>query len=381
MFKPTAIAIPLLTLFLAACGGSGGGDSVVSQTGNDTEETSPNAVTNGTIDQDSFELVADIRNPASYNFSGVTVDLTAFAGDQFQNPVPDGTTIFFSAESGLVPPSCTTTNGSCSVQWVSTGYRPGQEGQDEYIDLERVNERDSIGNRSVFGLTTILAYAEGEPGFTDSNNNGLYDPGEPFQAFGEAVRDDDLLNFDEDELDSNENGPVEFFADYDRDGVYDPAPEFYQGSACSEAARALGHCGSRMHVRSSVVIAQATQDLIHVSFYRAQTVGGIKTFTELTDGFSLGDSGTFYVYIGDNNLSKSASGTTLSAAAEGYEIFGDNGAVRNNVGILPDSYRGLPSSFGDVYAISYDPEVGQAQENITVTITSGDFTRTQKYFR
>src|SRR5690606_39807866 len=155
----------------------------------------PISITTGIPDQDSFSVVADILNPGAYDVSGVTVGITAYAADQFQNPVPDGTVINFTAESGSIPSFCETANGVCTVEWRSQSYRPGQEADAQYASLDRVNETDPLkGGASVEGLTTILAYTIGEAGFTDSNNNGLFDAGESFMAFAEPVRDDDLFN-------------------------------------------------------------------------------------------------------------------------------------------------------------------------------------------
>src|SRR5690606_40053700 len=131
----------------------------------------PISITTGIPDQDSFSVVADILNPGAYDVSGVTVGITAYAADQFQNPVPDGTVINFTAESGSIPSFCETDNGVCTVQWRSQAYRPGQEDDAQYASLDRVNETDPLkGGASVNGLTTILAYTIGEAGFTDSNN-------------------------------------------------------------------------------------------------------------------------------------------------------------------------------------------------------------------
>lgn len=327
------------------------------------------AVTTGLADQDSFEVVANIRNPLGYDVSGGDgVEITAFAGDQFQNPVPDGTVINFTAESGLLPPSCTTDNGSCTVTWRPTGYRPGEENDPEYSSLNRVNERDPVRVASAAGLTTILAYTEGEAGFTDSNNNGVYDVGEPFEAFAEAVRDDDKLNFqlngDTTELDVNANGPIEFFADYDSDGVHDAAPNVYQGALCSDAARQVGHCGSMMHVRDSVIISQATQEPNGILFF--ESTNG-RDFTTFNGPLDASGSGSFYVYIADQNLSKAGVGTSLEVSGEGYEIFGRTGDVGNDIGLLDSSFTGLPSRFGDLFLVSYAPE-GAGRVSIEVTI-------------
>ncbi|MEW6430075.1 MAG: hypothetical protein AB1730_01095 [Myxococcota bacterium] len=61
-------------------------------------------------------------------------------------------------------------------------------------------------------LVTLIAVTSGEEGFTDSNNNGRYDQGEPFDDLTEPF------------VDGNDNGtwdPEERFIDIDGDGTWD----------------------------------------------------------------------------------------------------------------------------------------------------------------
>ncbi len=89
-------------------------------------------------------------------------------------------------------------------------------------------------------MTTILAYTQGESGFTDSNNNGLFDADEPFVTFPEAFRDDNFNSV----VDMGTNTrPVEFFSDFNNNSTYDAAPTIYQGVMCTDAAKGVGHCG------------------------------------------------------------------------------------------------------------------------------------------
>src|SRR5690606_27146307 len=123
---------------------------------------------------------------------GTTVSLGVIAYDYAGNAAPDGTAINFVAESGFIEPaSCTTVGGTCSVNWQSGGLRPGVSTLSS--DLLRSNEVEAVGGAQVLGMTTIMAYALGEAGFTDLNNNGLYDSGEPKIALAEVFLDN---NFD-----------------------------------------------------------------------------------------------------------------------------------------------------------------------------------------
>ena len=62
------------------------------------------------------------------------------------------------------------------------------------------------------GLLTVIAIADGEEAFFDSNGNGVYDPGEPFIDQGEPF------------VDQNDSGawdPGEWFLDVNGNGKYD----------------------------------------------------------------------------------------------------------------------------------------------------------------
>jgi Bacterial Ig-like domain (group 1) len=113
-------------------------------------------VSTGIPAQDGMSVAFSTLNSESYYFDGVTTDVTAFLADHFGNPVPDGTAVSFSAQVGLIDPSCTTgSNGSphgvCSVKWRSAGQRTSD------------------------GINAILVYAIGEESFVDLNGNGLAD--------------------------------------------------------------------------------------------------------------------------------------------------------------------------------------------------------------
>jgi hypothetical protein len=119
-------------------------------------------VSTGIPDQNSFSISASTFNIEGLNYDGVTSDITVRLADHFNNWVPDGTAVGFRTTGGSIPASCVTTNGACTVQLTSQNPRSGPA-------LAPVNFR-----------AVILAYALGEESFSDLNNNGRYDPGEPF---------------------------------------------------------------------------------------------------------------------------------------------------------------------------------------------------------
>jgi hypothetical protein len=55
-------------------------------------------------DQNSFTLSASRLNSEAYNISGQTVSLVARLADTFNNPVPDGSSISFTTEGGVIAP-------------------------------------------------------------------------------------------------------------------------------------------------------------------------------------------------------------------------------------------------------------------------------------
>jgi hypothetical protein len=188
------------------------------------------AVSTGLPDQDSFSVSAATLNPEAWDLDGVTVPITIRAADHFNNPVPDGTTIVFSAEGGAIQSSCRIVNGSCFVNWSSQAPRPQADGR-----------------------VTILATSIGEETFFDGDGDGIYgslvdslsgaDLGEPFQ-------------------DKNENGVrngTEEFRDFNFNGVFDGTGNgIYNGALCSELAEQAGLCTQELvFVQKSVVLVMS----------------------------------------------------------------------------------------------------------------------------
>lgn len=321
----------------------------------------PISITTGLPRQDRFSLALETFNPGAYNINNVAVSATVSASDAFGNPVPDGTVVNFTAESGIITPFCTTEEGVCSVIWRSGGARPDFEGV--HPTLKTVNER--------IGMTTILAYSVGESGFTDQNGNYTFDVSpnpEPFLSFAEAFRDDNWNGVLD--LDDNDR-PVEPFIDYDSNGALTAAPSFYQGALCSEEARALGHCANLMHVRAQNRLMQSVANSVTISFYSFDGTTYTSTTPPDLEGVP-GDTGDFYVVLQDANGNIPASGTSLAISGDGYDVLADEGNVPNSIGILGlNQGNGLPN-YGALYRVSY--AVDDDPKKIEITATSGDKT-------
>lgn len=132
-------------------------------------------INSGLPTQNAVSLSAD-KFSLDYNLDGDVANLTIRLADRFSNPVPEGTAVTFVASGATVLPSCSTgaagspLAGKCTVQFIVSNPRP-QNGQ-----------------------VSVVAYAQGEESFADSNNNHAYDLGEPFTDLGQVYFD--LVNFD-----------------------------------------------------------------------------------------------------------------------------------------------------------------------------------------
>lgn len=327
--------------------------------------STPISVSTGIAAFGSFAVTASERNPPAYDISGTTVDITVRAADHFNNPIPVGTTIHFTSESGVIPSKCVTTEtGGCTVQWTSSGLRPGEfdpvyetTKNDEY--LPDTGNTTTMSNQAVKGFNTILAYTLGEGGFNDKNSNGVFDIGEPFKTHPEAF------------LDSNGDGvrnagaKSEEFFDLNLDKQYSAAPTKYQGVLCSEAAKADGHCADLMYVNDSVriVMSQAHSNYVARFFTRAV---GTDIFTEVSS--IVAGAADVYVIVTDTNGNTPPSGTKVGfTLGAGYTFVG-GGEIGNGVlGIFP-SFISHPMNRGAWFKVGLTKTTGTAPVTFTAVI-------------
>jgi Invasin, domain 3 len=146
------------------------------------------AIASGLPTQSAFSLSVSTFNIEAAETDGVNTTLTVRAADRLGNPVPDGTTINFIAESGgQIVADCKTTGAAsnstsaCSVTLSSQDTRPSNnritvlawaQGEESFVD-------NSVPSNNVFdvgidGFTSDL----GQP-FRDDDFDGVYDAGEP----------------------------------------------------------------------------------------------------------------------------------------------------------------------------------------------------------
>lgn len=185
----------------------------------------------GYADDNSVSLSAEKFNIEGWNYDGETTAITIRLADRFNNPVPDGTKVYFTTEGGSVAGALSSdsgdTTGVCSsVAGVCTAT----------LSSQQPRPRD--------GRVTVTAYVEGEESFFDVNGNGLFDQ-EDFASndIGEVFSD---LNVDDTPAaDADVDGfrlGIDTFIDINGDGLRNLGDGKYTGLLCSQAAKAAGIC-------------------------------------------------------------------------------------------------------------------------------------------
>ncbi|MEL4430907.1 Ig-like domain-containing protein [Shewanella mangrovisoli] len=196
-------------------------------------------VSTGKPDQDSFSLSATALNVEGWNYDGATVTITARLADAFNNPVPDGTAVYFTAEGGAIESSCTTNKGVCSVVWTSQLPRPIGSNIG-FFDLNGIQQKDPsamlqqetnlvggkyYGNKfgqPYGGRVTILATAIGEESFPDLNSNNILDLKAEFDLFKSITDTDGKITGCGRDNSGDCYDLSEAFVDHNEDGIYTP---------------------------------------------------------------------------------------------------------------------------------------------------------------
>ena len=223
-----------------------------------TTQSDQLTISTGIPSQPNFSVSPTKHNIEGWDLDGQTAVLTARLADHFGNPVPDGTAVNFITEGGSITSACTTTGGACTSTFTSQNLRPTN------------------------GRVTVLAYAVGEEGFTDTDGDGLADkvPNELVDANGvstdmpEAFRDD------------NENGvrdAAETFIDFNNDGAYNAADGKFNGVLCNETApgtSSVGTCSTQktIHVFENVPMVFSGSDAV-ITFYNSAMSATINNIT------------------------------------------------------------------------------------------------------
>jgi hypothetical protein len=298
-----------------------------------TTQSDQLAITTGIPTERNMSLSLETLNPEAWLIDGVKVAVTARLADRFNNPVPDGTAVTFTAEGGSIGGSCTTISGACSVDWVSQNYRPSD------------------------GRVTIMASASGEESFVDVNGNGEFDDADSFPAqndLPEAYRDD------------NENGSHdsgEFFVDYNQNGSYDAADGKFNGILCTHST--LCSTSTKLIVWGQNVLVMSDSYATIAFTYPVppstsiNVSGGAKTVT-----FTVGD------YAHNQPMPK---GTTIAISTDNGKLSGPTSYTVGNTNFDgPGTYSisvatDGTSSTGTLTVLVTSP--GQAKSYATISVT------------
>lgn len=335
----------------------------------------PISVSTGLAVQSNFSISADKFSLNAYAVDGEGVTIIARLADRFGNPVPEGTIVNFTAESGSVPASCTTDSvGACNVKWSSQGERPGNfhsnysgTKNSEFLPIEPISNPPVFSMQAgIKGFTTITAYAIGEAGYNEKNSNGIYDVGESFEAYPEVFRNDNG-NF-------TTSGDIihdigEEFFEFIQDGSYSAAPSVYQGPLCSAEASNAGHCVSNLYVTKSIRIVQSNGSSPYlVSFYKR----AVNVYTLLTgvDVFDVSSDGELYVLVTDSNGNIPEAGVIIDATAENYDPINPKTVANAEPQYI--TVQGFPKNRGVLYSFAITPDVAAVATQLSVQIRGRD---------
>ncbi len=319
------------------------------------------SINTGLPEQRSFTLAATALNPEAGNINGEKSVITAWLADNFNNPVPDGTTVNFTTEGGVIEPSCLTANGTCSVTWTSAEPR---------VPDHRV---------------TILASALGHETFFDTNGNNTFD-----DADGNAIDGDEVVvitptisvsvssgfrrlsaaasgfvDMSEAWRDDNENGlkdAGETFLDFDNSNSYSARDTLFNGPQC-QGAKCASEAQRSLHIRKALVLIMASSAANY-----ALTDSNTNTIFKDSNGAStpipdIADGGAqnFTFSFSDTANQTMPLGTTVEVGVVGGQVAGNtNYTVSNN-----NSEGSAAMEFIVTNPIDGDPEIA----TITITIT------------
>jgi hypothetical protein len=261
------------------------------------------AVNTGLPDQNSFTLSADNLNPEANSISGQTVGLVARLADTFNNPVPDGTSVSFTTEGGVIEPSCTTTNGTCGVTWTSANPRTS----DHRITILAT----AIGHETLFDANGNNSYEDSDGGPISDNT----DSGFGFSVYGETGFVDHSEAWRDDNED-NIRDAAEIFLDYNDDGDFNGPDKFFNGPQCIPG----NACGGRdadslgsLHVRKALVLvmsgSRALMDIINTS--RTVIFSNYQTASQPDLSIDSGSSLSFTLRFSDSAEQPIASGSQI----------------------------------------------------------------------
>lgn len=318
------------------------------------------SINTGLAEQLSMTIAASVLNPEGHDISGEESTITVWLSDNFHNPVPDGTTVNFTTEGGNIQPSCATTNGSCSVIWISSEPR---------VTDHRV---------------TILATALGHESFFDTNGNNTFDDadGDPIIDAGSssnfnvdsgldnyAPKPSGFLDMSEAWRDDNENSRYdngETFIDFNNDHSFSSADSLFNGPQCQGVNCAAVNMRN-IHVRKALRLVMASSTpatkLVNSTSgvtYHDSLTGTNASLADVPNGGSQG----FNFYFADTGTPNQTMpfGTTVDVALSAGTLAGATSLTVGNNAKAGFSLL----NFSVIQEAGNDPQ----NASLTLTITS-----------
>lgn len=352
------VTLALVSILVSACSGqagssgSGGSSSGGASSGGTTDpDPGGNFPSVGVPDHNSMSVSLSGANVRGLTFDGTTVAVTVRLADQLNNAatIADGTEVFFAAEGGSIDPMCTTTDGSCSVNWTSQAPRPA-----------------AITPELSSGRASIVIWTVGSESFNDNNSNGLFDDGDTIVAdIGEAF------------IDKNEDGDRDTDEEFVNfpipalgagGGSYDGPDGLYTGPNCAHSTLCASD-QSRFIFRNVIIVMSS--DLVCLSHINT----GAVPYVAAAPLGALPAAGTISVsfMVTDCNGNPPIEGTTVVAEAQDTgKLFGPTSFT---VGSTTADMGAGPPFVGTRGVLIYTFTLGQnltatGPGNLVVTATS-----------
>ncbi|MYM75067.1 hypothetical protein GTP56_23135 [Duganella sp. FT134W] len=261
-------------------------------------------VSTGVPEQDSFTLIAAIKNLEGGQFNGCPAPagtiVTARLADHFHNPAPDGTAVSFTAEGGSIDASCLTGLTSTTL---TDGTVITQKGTPGECTVRYCSGNPHPANGD--GRVTVTAYALGEESFIDNNGNNRYDAGEPFTDLGEFFRNDHAVtdtnaNYGDDiwMTGNNTRASGEPYIDSNGNGVMDVAGNGIYNGVLQTVPNITGV--NTVHVRKSMVMVLSNSNAA-ISLLEQSPVTGLALAHCTTGTAYVNNVRSFHFAIRDNN--------------------------------------------------------------------------------
>jgi len=311
-------------------------------------------------------------NVETWNIDGVTVPMTVYLADRYNNPVPDGTSVAFTTDGGLIAGSCTTPlatpgDGQCAATWTSANPRPGLDTVTGLLDL-------TYGYPTGYpplleaGRATVLATTIGEESFTDINGSGFWQTGDPFVNLGDPWRDD------------NENGVYdsgEYYLDFVQSGHWQAGSGSFVGITCTGITAGSTCSTSTLAISASHLIIMSTSNA-NVTLI---TSGPYATsgFTGGASGLSIaaGGGGVISFDVADLHNNSMAAGTSVSVSFSNTTAgtIGSGGGFTigcdSEVGgqIFQTTFNAVAAGNGTLTITVASPSGSTTIYNIPITIT------------